>query len=308
MLNSRALSLVAVFAIGCLLIYFARDISEALVNSLTPDSATAQAPILGEFSEVTGPAYLRPKAATQNIRPTERLPLRHLDQVRTEKSGQVQIQLKNKWTVLIKENSTVIFESYRPEKNDGPVLMSILRGDYFISEVGNPGQLFVQKDKKIFSAQARPTGNTRIVELKEPLPIGAIAPAPALAPEPETLPNTAPAPATTQSVNKNTMPDKLKNGDEETLSSAYIEGVLAQQAPAFRRCQLNSIRDNRVSVGNLLVSLTIASSGEVNQARLLQDDLQNEPLTQCVLSAVQRVRFKTFDGMPISLTYPIVFK
>jgi hypothetical protein len=104
------------------------------------------------------------------------------------------------------------------------------------------------------------------------------------------------------------MPDKIKNGDEETLSSAYIENILAQQAPAFRRCQMNSVRDNRVSVGNLLVSLTIASSGEVQQARLLQDDLQNEPLTQCVLSAVQRVRFKSFDGLPISLTYPIVFK
>jgi hypothetical protein len=300
MLNSRALSLIAVFLFGCLLIYFARDISEVLVRSLTSDSASAQAPILGEFSEVTSPAFLRPKSATQNIRPTARLPLRHLDQVRTEKSGQVKIQLKNKWTVIIKESSTVIFESYRPEKNDGPILMSVLRGDYFVSEVGTPGQLFVQKDKKIFSAQARPTGNTRVVELKDPLPkVG-----------PESLPNAAPAITATPPANenKNAMPDKVKTGDEETLSSAYIENQLAQQAPAFRRCQLNSIRDNRVSVGNLLVSLTIASTGEVNQARLLQDDLQNEPLTQCVLSAVQRVRFKSFDGQPISLTYPIVFK
>jgi len=290
------------FTAGLLLIFFSREISDYLTPTEQANVQKTSA-LIGHVTALSGKVWVRPSEAVKESGTAVGYQLQHLDQTRTETSSFIDVTLNSGWQLKLHENTTVIFESYRPGQNNAPILMSLLRGQYTVSAAGPAGQLFVQQGKKIFTPQNAPEALPPKITITAPDNTDDTS-----ITEPTEITDSADILSAANPKKKNAMPDKLPVGHEETLSSQYIESVLAQEANSFRRCQLNNIRDNRPSFGNLLVSLTIEPNGSIANSRVLQDEIQNEVLSQCVLSALARVKFKAFQGLPITLTYPIEFK
>lgn len=122
----------------------------------------------------------------------------------------------------------------------------------------------------------------------------------------ESLPDTANAPNNVESTKQ--LPAKLNAKGSETLSSAYIESQLMQRSALFRRCQLTSLRDNKLANGNMLFSFVIKNNGRVDKVKLLQNAINNKDLESCVTSVIERTKFKSFNGKAISLSYPLNFQ
>ena len=103
------------------------------------------------------------------------------------------------------------------------------------------------------------------------------------------------------------MPEKIKLAGSETLTDNYIESVMTDRAPLFRRCQIIGLRDGQNVAGDILVSLTIQPSGKVRNVEILQNSVQNEQLENCVTTIIKQTRFRSFEGRAFSLSYPLNF-
>lgn len=245
----------------------------------------------------------------------------HWDQLKLEKGGSATIKFLSGWRIVLNENTLAVFELYRPKSPDSPALLTLSRGHYSLIENGAPGQLFISQDKKLFIPQTKPVANMRAIRISPSHT--AMQPVEPLAAEAEALTSGTQAPLTpgtqadvkppppktlASALKPGKLPDKLPAGDEETLSSAYIEQVLSSQATPLRNCQQNTLRDDKPAEGSMLLSLTISPTGRIEQVKILQDQIQNSQLSNCVVSVIERARFKAFTGLPISLTYPLEFK
>ena len=67
-------------------------------------------------------------------------------------------------------------------------------------------------------------------------------------------------------------------------------------------------RFNPNARGRIDTSLTIESDGTISSARVIGSTIPDPILQQCVVSTLQRARFKAFNGDPIIVAYPINFE
>lgn len=304
-------SLVA-FIAAVVLIFSSRAISEFLFGLFfNSQTVTKSTPIVATLTSKDGLIYARRAGQPEFIKIDPNHSFYHLDQIKVEHNARAEVQFPSDWKLNIQENSIMTFELYRPNQENSPALLSITRGDYSLAQAGTKGQLFVMRDKKILSAELKVSATpfARKVELNAQTKLTPLATESTL-PLDENAPN---LPTNTRmelptAMTPGKMPDKLKHYDEETLSSSYIEQVLGSQSNSLRKCQMSSLRDNKTSSGALLINIVISPNGKVDHVKLIQDKINNSQLSSCVLSVIERTVFKTFDGQPITLSYPIEFK
>jgi hypothetical protein len=296
----------AAIVLAVLLVLYARPLSEAIVGMFFEKTPTAAPLSVGRLTAVSGQVIGHRAGEVEFKKVAVDTPLLHHDQIKVERESRAQLELTSGWKIALNENSEVAIELYRPDSAQSPVLLSFVRGDYVVVTNGQPGMLYVMQNKKVFSPTAPPPKVLRSASILAPnTPV----------PQPA---KTVTAPSAEPSAGASTplpsakipgpLPDKLLNNGDETLSSVYIEKTLSEQAESLRKCQLNSVRDNKRSEGNMLLSLTISPNGRIDHIKVLQDQVKNEQLASCAVSVLERMQFKTFSGLPITLTYPIEFR
>ena len=296
---------------------FAKPISTSIVSFFFKPKSSISRPSIATIDSSIGSVVKKSLHENHFKKVTGDTPVFHLDQIKVEADANTQVSFPSGWSLLLNPNSLVIIEQYRPGKADSPLLISVVRGTYQLLEKGLPGLLFVTKNQKIFSPERMPPTlerplvdstatlkNSRLTKDNSSKKISAIDEAPADLNLPITE-NAKPLPSAM--VNGN-LPDKISQEHYETLSNTYIEKVFQAQAGAMRRCQMNSARDEKNIQGLLLLSVTILPNGKTENVKVLQNTLANPSLEQCVTSVVSRTYFKQFEGLPISLTYPLQFQ
>jgi hypothetical protein len=274
-----------------LLVAYSRSIAEFFVGLFYKEpTETTQTTRLGQIEEISGAVSIKSNRQSGFQIVKGNRPLFHLDQIKTEMGSTAQLNFTSGWVLRLDSKKNIIIESYHPGKEDAPVLMTLTFGNYSVLKAGHSGTLFVLNQNKILSPQTPPITRERQIVVVSP----------AISSE-----KSVGLPSTTTPGH---MPEKIKMGEEETLSSSYIESVLSLRATEFRHCQQNSLRDGQPAEGSLLLSLTIQPNGKVQSVKLLQNSTKSNPLADCAKSVVERVQFHTFSGLPITLTYPLDFK
>ena len=115
---------------------------------------------------------------------------------------------------------------------------------------------------------------------------------------------------TAMGVDNLSVPDKLTVEGREVLSNQYRSSrTIETQSNAFRRCQLNSVRDNLAAEGSYCCfRLPLLRRAELKAFQVMQDLLNNEQLLSCTKSVIERMQFKAFAGDPVTVNYPIEFR
>lgn len=289
------------------LLIYAKPISYLIVSQLWPEEQLIEAPlgkatnIVGRVSRQSSQAYLGEAITNKNS------VIRHRDRIIVGSNSKINFQLDNGYELELGENSEALFESWGDSRNNQVVYLTLLSGDYSLINSGKRGSLFIIKNKNIFAPEYRPKEKTTAViqtpEAKSTdrkvLETNKKAVSKTDLPEqPEKQP---------ENINKTGMGMPQKRY-QESLDTQYIERILASRDQLFRRCRLTSLRDKKNNTGNLLYTFVIQPTGQVRSVRLLQSDVQNISLQNCVASVIERTKFKTFKGEDISLSYPIRFE
>lgn len=100
---------------------------------------------------------------------------------------------------------------------------------------------------------------------------------------------------------------KPKHSGKETLPESYIASVIRNQKNFLYRCYAQHLRLNPDARGRIDASFTIEPDGSISACRVIASTIPDPTLQQCVVSTLARVRFKSFDGDPMIITYPIHF-
>jgi hypothetical protein len=289
---SQGLATITVLIGTALLVYYSREISQFIVNLVGPQ----------EVTKIEAP---KQKVGTLTSQGQSSREVHHLDEFKVPAGQHMTFTTQSGWVLEFTENAEVIFELYRPESSDSPLLVTFRSGDFRLMTAGAIGMLFVMKDKKIFSPQVAPQKEAiRTVELQQT----PVAKSDEVTELTEDI-RVQEKPLKLSRSGRSTMPEKVTTYDnKETLSNAYIEQVLLGQANSLRNCQLSSIRDKKMAQGLLIVSFSILPSGKIEKLAVAKDQIQNAQLVNCVISVLERTHFKAFAGAPIQLSYPIEFR
>jgi hypothetical protein len=99
----------------------------------------------------------------------------------------------------------------------------------------------------------------------------------------------------------------MEHGGEQQLTNATIESVMDKNFGNIRRCVLlaQSDRDEPVH-GRMAIGIRIRPSGEVAAVTVTPPaPLTGGEIVPCVRTAVARIRFPSFDGREMAVTYPV---
>lgn len=100
---------------------------------------------------------------------------------------------------------------------------------------------------------------------------------------------------------------KPKHSGKEKLPESYIASVIRNQKNFLYRCYAQHLRLNPDARGRIDTSFSIEPDGTISACRVIASTIADPTLQQCVVSTLARVRFKSFDGDPMIVTYPIHF-
>ncbi len=301
-------------------IYYSRPISSFIV-SLFFTSKRRVGPEVAVATALTGHVQIRRTRQTEFAPLIEGAPVRHEDQIRVGENSDVILSFHSGHKIRIGAKSLVTVELYYPDEALAsgvkfPALMTIREGDYELLEKGVIGQLFVNKDHQLFAAETKPKPISKTPVLSVESKPASVKSDRSDKSEIPTLgefknKNLEPflAPDSEPKTSERSRPlDKIVTENGETLATPYIEDVLAEHSEDLRLCQLKSVRDNQNTDGHMLLSLTIQPTGHVDSVRFLRNELRNDPLSSCVQSVIERTKFKSFAGEPITITYPVEFR
>lgn len=93
------------------------------------------------------------------------------------------------------------------------------------------------------------------------------------------------------------------------LSQAEVRGVLAEHHGLVRHCYQNGLQRNPELQGRLKMVLVIGPTGQVLQASVEHDEVDDSEVTSCIAAAMRSLRFPSSrDGQPTRVGYPIVLR
>lgn len=215
--------------------------------------------------------------------------LRYYDTISTNETSKVTISFLSGLVLELEPNSILVLE--KPSDGQGAdVVISFLQGNFNVIKKGNAGKVLLTKENKTIDTTGRNVAP--IVIEQENILV-------------EETPTPTPKPAVKAIVKPTPKPIKKR---KESLPDDYIASVVKKQKAFFNRCYAQHLRLNPNASGRMSLSFTISPNGSVNNARVLRTDMSDPRLQKCTLSVIERLSFRTFDGDPIVVNYPINFE
>lgn len=236
----------------------------------------------GEVQELQGPLSM----------PVE---LHDGDRLETNRDAHGLIQLNSKDELELLSLSAVSLQLWNPQDADAPVYLTLLTGDLEAKAAGVRGRAFVVREGRLYlpgqKALHQPVALTVSKSAPQDIQIaeGHLAD---VGPEDNALPGES----TTGAV------------EPDTLSNEYIDEVIHSRQQALQKCWLTRLKDRPDLKGQMLVQFEITRRGKVRALKLVDSNLNDEPLQNCALSVIERIGFQSFKGQEITLSYPIRFE
>lgn len=197
-----------------------------------------------------------------------------LDTVETGADGDATMEFDSAYRIRAQENSLITLD----EEGDRIVLI-IKRGDLQVENFGREGSVFISRDGVRWNA------TDYEMNYKKQAP-------------PETLPELAPTEAATSTGISST----------EGLTSDFIQDTLKNYRGSFFKCYTQLLQKTPGLVGQASISFTIERTGKVTMADIASSSIKDSEFKKCLIDAIKRVEFKSFNGDPISTVFPLRFE
>lgn len=97
------------------------------------------------------------------------------------------------------------------------------------------------------------------------------------------------------------------SSDGELRSNESLLAVVRRYAPGIQFCYENELKKNPGLRGKLVISLTVLASGEVSEAKVVEDGLGSAAVTRCVLAQIHDWRFPAIERGMTTFKTPFVF-
>ncbi len=249
-------------------------------------------PPIAEIISLGGNVKFRLPESLTYYRARKSMSLRAKDTVLTDQDGSAVISFKSGLKVELQPNSLIIVEDYGT--GPGSMELTFLRGEVRILDQGEGLKLSGAELKKELATKPQSIEVDLTMLEKASTPVPVILPKINLEEKREKL--------------KNQPQAKKKKEEKETLPDSYIASVIRNQKTFLNRCYAQHLRLNPEARGRIDTSLTIEPDGTISAARVIGSTIPDPVLQQCVVSTLQRARFKAFNGDPIMVNYPINFE
>ncbi|MFS4460888.1 AgmX/PglI C-terminal domain-containing protein [Bdellovibrio sp. HCB2-146] len=221
-----------------------------------------------------GKVFVLRKNLTKKELLTRRTSIFPQDSVETGVDGDATLEFDSGDRLHLQENTLVTLDN----ENDRIVVI-VKRGDLQMENQGREGFVFISRDGKRWSPAEYEASKKQVSD---------------------SLPDVAPATGETQPQATST----IGSG----LSPEFIQDVLRTHRPSFFRCYTQLLQKTPGVVGTVSISFTIERTGKVSQADISSTTFADTSFKKCLIEAVRRVEFKSFDGAPIATTFPIRFE
>lgn len=293
-MNKRRIVLILLLLLGAFIVIFHDRLIDQYDELFQPPDPRKVIATLESFDGSVN--YKKPKTLRfRKVRPE--LALRDQDTLVTADGATAILTFEGGYKLEVEPNSIVVIEEPQVGE-DGSVRVTFLRGDYRVIDTGSiSGKLLIAKDQNVIDAAGRPAP-------PKPLQIAMR--------EPEKPPPPPPPPIKSEVVEE--LKKEIKKAPvappkkRETLPDEYITSIVKRETPSFNRCYAQHLRLNPNARGRINLSFTIANTGRVTTVRLLGSTFKDARLEQCVMAVVERTRFRTYEGDPVIVNYPINFE
>ena len=98
-----------------------------------------------------------------------------------------------------------------------------------------------------------------------------------------------------------------QGGGGELRSTASLLAVVRRYAAGIQFCYDNQLKKRPGLRGKLVVSLVVAADGSVDAAQVVQNDLHDQEVVDCVLAQIRAWRFPAIPKGSVSFKTPFVF-
>jgi hypothetical protein len=257
---------------------------------------TSDRPKLAEITELTHNVKVRLPESLTYYSAKKYLPLHDKDTVSTDASSTAVITFNTGLQVELEANSLITIED--ATNSNGSLELTFLRGRVKVLNQGKGRGLSLPptalvKPKSVIEDEG-PTIDLSMLD-QTPTPSPTVAPTPL--PRVDLEENRAKERAQTKRVE-----------EKETLPDSYIASIIHNQRTFLNRCYAQYLRLNPDARGRIDCLLTIEPDGTISTARVVASTIPDPTLQQCVVSILQRAKFKSFKGDPIIVTYPLSFE
>lgn len=222
-----------------------------------------------------GKVFILRKNLTQKDILTRRATLFALDSVETGPDGDATMEFDSAYRIRVQENSLITLDA----EKDRTVII-IKRGDVQVENFGREGTVFISREGVRWGA------TDYELNYKKQAPANSL---PDLAPSGESSTGSAPPRA-------------------EGLTSDLIQDTLKTYRASFFKCYTQLLQKTPGVVGQASLSFTIERTGRVHQAEVASSSINDADFKKCLLDAIRRVEFKSFNGDPISTIFPLRFE
>jgi len=90
-------------------------------------------------------------------------------------------------------------------------------------------------------------------------------------------------------------------------SNSALLGVVRKYAAGIRFCYDNELKKDASLRGKLIVSITVAASGSVTDAAVVENTLGSPALTSCALAQIRSWKFPEISEGVVTFQAPFVF-
>lgn len=227
-----------------------------------------------------GKAFVLRNNLTQKENLTRKTTVFSLDSVETGGDGDATLEFDSAYRIRIQENSLTTLD----EEGDH-IVVFIKRGDVQVENFGREGSVFISRDGLRWEA----TEYENVYKKQAPT---------------DTLPEIAPVEITQSKPESSHSETPVFGG----LTATYIQDTLKLHRASFFKCYTQMLQRTPGVVGQISLSFTIENSGRVFQADVASSSITDPGFKKCLVEAIRRVEFKSFDGGSISTIFPIKFE
>lgn len=244
-----------------------------IISSQTEKQKVATRP-LARIQLNLGKVFILRKNMTQKEALSKRASIYALDSVETGSDGDATMEFDSAYRIRVQENSLVTLD----EENDHEVVI-IKRGDVQVENFGKEGAVLISRDGVRWSA----TDYEMNYKTQAPS---------------QTLPDLAP---TTEGA-------LVAGGSTEGLTSEFIQDTLRAQRNSFFKCYTQLLQKTPGVVGQASINFTIERSGRVSNPAVASSTISDDGFKKCLIEAIRRVEFKSFNGPPVTTVFPLKFE
>ncbi len=223
------------------------------------------------------------------------------DRVQTSVESKAVLILNSQDELSVPSSTVLQFQLWNPRDAKSPIYVQALIGQVGSLKAGVRGKAYVVKDGRLYLPGQKPTEKAMALTVLRSQPLDLH-----LAESGQNTPNAADFESDSAPANEDA--PVTNASDPETLSNEYIDDTIVGHQPQLQKCWLSRLKDKPGLKGQIVLQFEISKRGLVKNVHVPDASITDDTLKKCVVSVFERIKFRSYKGSEISLSYPVSFE